>query len=348
GEVRTAGTVAWLPVFTGGVNSEIGLVPMSTSTPPGMPPPVYDDSDVVRLPGGGSLGQRFTEWDKHAIYAVNPNNWAYIIAPDIIANNVKVTRDGGKTWKTDAGLTAEVLRGGAVRMWGGKADFMQVTEIAFDPYNPRRILVGTRDSGIACSADDGATWRTIYDSDKIQYITGFHFHPSGAVYIASYGRGLWHMEPGPGGASCPKSYDFPWDVKPIVATDVGVLARDAPPPAPRGVAAPDRPKLFVTLEEPERKAEGDRLAIAGRGFAPGQEIVLRCREFERLQTRVRADSRGQFSTTLPLPESFPHGTFTLEAHGAAGKLTASEFDKPFSDEDLQERDRVVDQRPPKR
>jgi hypothetical protein len=346
GEVRTAGSVAWLPVFTGGVSNAIGLIPMTTSTTPGLPPPVYDDSDVVRLPGAGSLGQRFTEFDKHAIYGVHPTNWAYVIAPDIVANDVKVTRDGGKTWRTDAGLTAEVLRGGAVRMWGGKADFFQVTEIAFDPYHPRRILVGTRDSGIACSADDGATWRTIYDSDKILYITGFHFHPSGSVYISSYGRGLWQMEPGAGGSGCPKSYDFPWDVKVIVATDGGVLARGAPPPMPRGIAASGRPKLFVTFEEQE--PEGDRLAVAGRGFAPSQDVILRCREFERVQTRVRADAKGQFVTTLELPESFPHGTFSLEAHDAAGKLTASEFDKSFSDEDLDERDRVVDAPPPKR
>jgi hypothetical protein len=82
---------------------------------------------------------------------------------------------------------------------------------------------------------------------------------------------------------------------------------------------------------------------------PGQDIILRCREFERLQTRVRADGKGQFATTLALPESLPHGTFTLEAHSAwPGKLSASEFDKPFSDEDLDERDRVVDRHPLKR
>lgn len=348
GEIRTVGTVAWLPVFTGGAGNQIGLVPMSTSTAPGLPPPTYDDSDVVRLPGGGSLGQRFTEFDSHAIYAVHPTNWAYLIAPDIIANDVKVTRDGGKTWHKSAGLTAQVLRGGALRMWGGKADFMQVTEIAFDPYNPRRILVGTRDGGIVCTANDGRTWRTIYDSDKIHYITGFHFHPSGAVYISSYGHGLWQLKPAKG---CPKSYEFPWDERldfdPGVV-DGGVLARDAPPPIPRAVAAPDRPKLFVTLEEPEQRTQSERLAVAGRGFAPGQDVILRCREFESLQTRVRADASGQFATTLPLPQSFPHGTFTLEAHGVAVKLTAIEFDKPFSDEDLYERDRAIDRRQRKR
>ena len=114
----------------------------------------------------------------------------------------------------------------------------------------------------------------------------------------------------------------------------------------RGIAASDRPKLFVTFEEQE--PESDRLAIAGRGFAPGQEVILRCREFERLQTRVSADAKGQFVKTITVPDSFPHGTFTLEAHGAAGRLTATEFDKGFSDEDLDERDREVDRPPPKR
>jgi hypothetical protein len=337
GEVRTTGTVAWLPVFLGGVANNVALVPLSTSTAPGVPPPTYDDSDVVRLPGNGSLGQRFTEFDKHAVYGVHPTNWAYVIAPDIVANDMKVTRDGGKTWHTSLGLTPQVLRGGALKMWGGRADLMQVTEIAFDPYDPRRILVGTRDAGIICTANDGRTWRTIYDSDKINYITGFHFHPDGAVHVASYGHGLWQIEATKG---CPKSYSFPWDVTPdfdLGAEDVGVLAHDAPPPKPRGISAPDRPKLFLVVEEPARDSEPERLALAGRGFAPGQDLTLQCREIEGLRVRVRADTTGQFSVTLPLPATLPHGTFTIEARGSAGALTAGEFSKPHDDEGLEER-----------
>jgi hypothetical protein len=346
GEVRTVGTVAWLPVFLGGANNQIGLVPMSTSTAPGLPPPIYDDSDVVRLPAGGSLGQRFTEFDKHAIFAVHPTDWAYVIAPDIVANDMKITRDGGKTWVKSVGLTAEVLRGGALRMWGGKADFMQVTEIAFDPYNPRRILVGTRDGGIVCTANDGRTWRTIYDSDKIHYITGFHFHPSGAVYIASYGHGLWQLDATQG---CPKSYDFAWDVgQNVDVNTAGTLARAAAPPTPRAVAAPDRPKLSASIEETGRDPEPARLAVGGRGFAPGQEVTLRSRDVAGLQAHVRADQRGQFATVLPLPRSLPNGSFTLEAHGTAGKLTASEFDNPVSDEELEKRERSVTPGPPRR
>ena len=303
GEVRTVGPVAWLPVFLGGLANEIALVPLATATPPGVPPPTYDDSDVVRLPGKGSLGQRFTEFDKHAVYGVHPTNWAYVIAPDIVANDMKVTRNGGKNWHTSPGLTAQVRRGGALNMWGGKADLIQVTEISFDPYNAGRILVGTRDAGIICTDNDGKTWRTIYDSDKIQYITGFHFHPSGTVYISSYGHGLWRLKPSSG---CPKTYRFPWDRGKnfdVDLSEVGVLERQEPP-KPRGIPAVDRPKLFVELRQPERSSESRQLAISGRGFVRGEKITLQCRENRSLVTTAAVDERGQFSATLQLRRPF--------------------------------------------
>jgi hypothetical protein len=86
--MRTVGTVSWLPVFLGGFDNHVCLVPLSTSTTPGTVP-TYDDSDVVRLPNNGSIGRRFTEWDTHAVYGVHPTNWAYLIAPDIVANDMK-------------------------------------------------------------------------------------------------------------------------------------------------------------------------------------------------------------------------------------------------------------------
>ena len=119
-------------------------------------------------------------------------------------------------------------------------------------------------------------------------------------------------------------------------------------PVPRAVAATNRPKLFVVLEESESPSQGERLAITGRGFAPGQDVMLRSRELETLQTPVRVDEKGQFATTLPFPESLPFGTFTLEALSASVKLTASEFNKPFSVKDLNKRDRAIDKRQQRR
>jgi hypothetical protein len=205
---------------------------------------------------------------------------------------------------------------------------MQVTEIAFDPYNPGRILVGTRDAGIICTADDGRTWRTIYLSDYVKYVTGFHFQPNGGVYISSYGTGLWRLKPS---TNCGKTYRHPWDVTDPVAGDIGVT--DVQPPKPRGIAAPDRPKLFLVVGEPEPSSDVRPLTIAGRGFGRSQEIALQCREISSLAARVRTDDTGQFSLTLPIPATFPVGDFTIEAHGpAGGVLTASEFRKPLADD----------------
>lgn len=62
---------------------------------------------------------------------------------------MKVSRDGGQSWATQSALTAEVLQGGKLKIWGGKADLMEVTEIAFDPYQKGRILVGTREAALS-------------------------------------------------------------------------------------------------------------------------------------------------------------------------------------------------------
>ena len=54
--------------------------------------------------------------------------------------------------------------------------------------------MGTRDAGVICTTDDGKTWRTIKNSERINYVTGFHFYPNGAVHIASWGHGIWFLQ----------------------------------------------------------------------------------------------------------------------------------------------------------
>lgn len=327
GEVRTSGQVAWTPVFLGGVGNPIGLIPVATSTAPGVPSPTYDDSDVVR-PAGGSLGQMFTEFDKHAVFAADPEDWRFVIAPDILANDVKMTRDGGLTWYTNAALTAEVRRGGALNLYGGKPDLMSVTYIAFDPYHSRRILVATRDSGIICSADGGRTWRTIFDSDKVQYITSLHFTPNGAVYVASYGQGLWQIQ---ATANCPKTYNYPWDDRrplPEPAVSTTILERTGLAPAPRGIAASGQPKLSAEWMSGETL-----LMLGGRGFAPGQEVVLRSPQIGKFGGRASADSAGKFSVTIAVPTDLMPGTYTIEASSGGRMLTTSDFHKPYGEDE---------------
>ncbi|MDP3150033.1 MAG: hypothetical protein Q8N83_13000 [Ignavibacteria bacterium] len=153
----------------------------------------YTNRNLIYLPDNGSFGQRATEFDWHAVFGVDPNNSQYLIAPDIYNNVVKCSRDGGRSWYTDDNLTREVTRNNKLLLYGNHPYLMQVTEIAFDPYNPSRILVGTRDAGIIMSEDGGNSWSTIPYSENITYITGFFFKRDNTVIVSSYGRGLWKL-----------------------------------------------------------------------------------------------------------------------------------------------------------
>jgi hypothetical protein len=351
GGLPREGVMAWVPVYLG--TGGIGLVPLSNLYADRVD--TIDDSDAVRLPGSGSLGRRGAQWDFHAVFGVDPYDWQFLIAPDKVAGDVKVSHDGGETWAQDHRLTAQVLKGGALKMYDIDDYHMQVTKIAFDPYHEGRILVGTRDAGVICTADDGKTWRTITNSDRISYVTGFHFYPNGAVHIASWGHGLWYLDRTTG---CSKTDPPYWDRRPPVGEiepSSGVLARKAKePPTPKGEACPGVAKLFVSSAYPASGVAAlgpdNRLEVWGRGFPPGQEVILRIREVETREVKlpekelparsVAAGKDGVFSTSVQIPEDLPHGMFTIEAiAGPGGKiLAAADFIKSYSDEPPARRD----------
>jgi hypothetical protein len=295
-------------------------------------------------------------FDWHAVFAVHPLDWKFLVAPDVVANDVKVSRDGGATWKTDAALTQQVLRGGALKLWDGSAYRMQVTAIAFEPPPPagvryaNRIFVGTRDAGIVCSADGGRSWRTVKNSDQIKYITGFHFRPDGGVYVSAYGHGIWYVKPAQG---CPEAYSFPWDQKPTppVADTVGGGAIGAIPSRRRhrGNCGPDSP-IFLTGSVPGTGVavvgSDNLMEISGRGFPAGVTVALASRGNGFLKQTVKADKSGQWSLSIRLPEDLPFGAFAIEAtvKGAVSPVTA-EFVKVLTDEEADgEREREQESR----
>ena len=346
GGVIREGLMAWIPVELGfsvdaveGQVKSIGLILLSDLYANRVD--TIDASKVVRLPGNGSLGTRFTEFDTHAIFGADPFDWRFLIAPDIVNNVVKVSHDGGQSWATDSALTAQVLKGGQLNIWGGKPDLMEVSEIAFDPYQKGRILVGTRDAGIICSANGGKTWRTILDSPKINYITGFHFRPDGAVYISSYGHGLWYLKPATG---CPKAADLPWDRKPPigpVGDTSGVLEHEVTEPGPATPEPGSVAELLVSAPATGAATMGDdnTLAVSGRGFDKNEAIVLTIREGTFPKQAEHADENGHFSTIVRMPDDLPYGLFTIEAarEGKSGPPPFVDFVKGYTDDELAER-----------
>jgi len=198
-----------------------------------------------------------------------------------------------------------------------------------------------------CSADDGRTWRTVIDSDKVNYITGFHFQPSGTVYVSSYGQGLWIMKAAKG---CPRTSRLPWDVNPPVVNpsteSTGPLAREAkvPPPPPRGLAEPNNPKLFLSASGPSGATTvlgpDGVLEITGSGFPAGLEVSVRLRDSDLVKQVLRIDPEGRLAAKLQLPAELPYGITTLEVVSAPKEevLTTAEFTKAHLDEELARRE----------
>ena len=149
---------------------------------------------LIPLPNNGDLGERGTEFDWHPVFGVDPRNPDFLIVPDVRNQRIMVSRTGGVSWDRDEGLLNAVTRGSLLRLYNDDAYHMQVTEIAFSPYERNLIVVGTRDVGVIYSDDGGRNWQTIPRSQSITYITGFAFRPNGTVVVSSYGRGLWLLD----------------------------------------------------------------------------------------------------------------------------------------------------------
>lgn len=157
-------------------------------------PGIVTEDNLLYLPSGGNLGVRATEFDWHPIYGVDPNDPNFVIAPDVVNGRVWKSTTGGDTWFPDDTLTDHVTQGRRLLLYDDSAYRLQLTEIAFSPYERNLILVGTRDAGVIYSEDRGNTWQTIPGSEAMRYVTGFFFTPTGQVYVSTYGRGLWKID----------------------------------------------------------------------------------------------------------------------------------------------------------
>jgi hypothetical protein len=292
------------------------------------------ESHLLYLPDGGSLGVRATEFDWHAVYGVDPRDARFIIAPDIRNGVVKVTRDGGAIWTTDAELTDLVTGGGSLLMYDGQYH-MQVTDIAFDPFHPQRVFVATRDAGIIVSNDGGANWSRIPASESILYATGFGFQQDRTVYVSSYGRGLWKIEFPDERASVGRIRDL------VLCAIFDCRLRPFPDPRVRKISWTDDPVILahsgrITDADIDEKGRLRKLTVTPGTrvlrYAPDGEMP----EFEVVELKGRAKAQKLASAESVMAGYILQDGLVAYALELPRELTADDIAKGVVEEKQQQ------------
>lgn len=250
------------------------------------------------------------------VFAVDPDTPDHLIAADAGTNEMKVSHDGGITWKVDPVLTSLIT---------GNGEFLfsqeyfptfvsQAHVIAFDPNNPQRILIGTEAAGIIFSLDGGRTWDTVSGSRKVPNISSFFFENyligGGRVLVSSYGRGLWQLDLPSNSSPAPRTAPAP------VAQQIAATRQDQR----EGVSSPsNQPFLqLVGTIGPKASASGDSVVAYGSRFcgAPGcSPVTLKVGERVAAQ-QVPVTSDGRFEAKFIVTEN--PGIYIVTASQIAG------------------------------
>ena len=146
------------------------------------------DADNDALEGIGIFPTMFA-W--YPVLGVNPRWTNQLIAPDIGAQQMKMSFNSGQNWIANEALTNLITDNDKYRF--SKDLFPLVTVIQSDPYHPCLTLIGTTQNGIFYSSDGMTTWKKLKDSEQITNISSFYFPPEGHIWVSTYGRGLWRL-----------------------------------------------------------------------------------------------------------------------------------------------------------
>lgn len=141
--------------------------------------------------GFGGLGINPTMFAWYQVFAVDPSNPSFLIAPDVIDGQMKESRDGGENWTVNTALTALVTEGGNYRF--SNWIFPHASAISFSQDNPDFVAVGTHQGGIMVSTNRGTSWAKVPGSEKVTYITSINWLAPGKAMVSTYGRGLWTL-----------------------------------------------------------------------------------------------------------------------------------------------------------
>lgn len=160
----------------------------------------------------------------YPLYDTDRGNGRHLIAVDNAREPMMVESwTGGALWNPMPGLTALLKEG-----FNRKLLFMTqlpdaqvrlplVTAISFNPVKPSSVLVGTVEGGIYYSGDRGKTWGRINGSEGTSYVTSFYWATFNAVYVSTFGRGLWELRNRP--IAPPEAFDELCDTCDVLSND---------------------------------------------------------------------------------------------------------------------------------
>jgi hypothetical protein len=149
--------------------------------------PVVRRADIGLL----SIGLLNTDQAQYPVFGVDPADANHLLAADAASETMNASADGGQHWFELPLLTKAVTDSGRFRVAVSGAT--SVNAIAWDPTNSCHILVGTMQNGVIRSTDGGLTWKRVVGSEHATFITSFYHPPSGAIWMSTYGRGLWNI-----------------------------------------------------------------------------------------------------------------------------------------------------------
>ncbi len=137
------------------------------------------------------LGVLGTGQARYTVFGVDPASPDHLLAHDLFFG-MRASGDGGVSWFDVPGLNAVVTDSGRF-LPSSMTQQPFVTTIAWDPANSCHILLGTMQNGVIRSADGGQTWKRVAGSTVATYVSSVFFPPTGAIWMSTYGRGLWTL-----------------------------------------------------------------------------------------------------------------------------------------------------------
>jgi photosystem II stability/assembly factor-like uncharacterized protein len=144
-----------------------------------------------RMTNFGALGINRTMFAQYQVFAIDPGDPLHIIAPDVINERVMETFSGGEEWTELPELGN--LASDSGRLLFTRSIYPNISAISFSPQNPNLVLAGTIQGGIYFSTDGGRHWDHIPSSERVTYVTSFHWLSANEIVVSTYGRGLWRL-----------------------------------------------------------------------------------------------------------------------------------------------------------